>query len=179
MTLNGELEGAAVTADAILFTYYAPDAFVISSIYPRGGALAGGLRVTLYGVGFGDLKHGTGTFCQFGSAALAPARPATPRRRRRGPRVHEPRANSLADAPAIAPGAEGHQTSRTPDALRQARAPTPAAARRRHLCRPAPRHAQRRRRGALQRRRVHVFPGRRRGRARGAGVNEAGSREHS
>ena len=39
-----------------------------------------------------------------------------------------PRANlSLADAPAIAPGAEGHQTSRTPDALRQARAPTPAA----------------------------------------------------
>ena len=83
VTLNGELEGAAVTADATLFTYYAPDAFVISSIYPRGGALAGGLRVTLYGVGFGDLKHGTGTFCQFGSAALAPARPATPRRRRR------------------------------------------------------------------------------------------------
>ena len=129
VTLNGELEGAAVTADATLFTYYAPDAFVISSIYPRGGALAGGLRVTLYGVGFGDLKHGTGTFCQFGSAALAPARPATPPAG--GGEALEctsPRANlSLADAPAIAPGAEGHQTSRTPDALRQARAPTPAA----------------------------------------------------
>ena len=136
MTLNGELEGAAVTADATLFTYYAPDAFVISSIYPRGGALAGGLRVTLYGVGFGDLKHGTGTFCQFGSAALVPARPATPRAG--GGEALEctsPRANlSLADAPAIAPGAEGHQTSRTPDhAAAGARADAGGGRARRHV----------------------------------------------
>ena len=107
VTLNGELEGAAVTADAIPFTYYAPDAFVISSIYPRGGALAGGLRVTLYGVGFGDLKHGTGTFCQFGSAA-------SPRRGRRRPR---PAAARPSSARARAP------TSRLPTRRRSRRAP--------------------------------------------------------
>ena len=75
------------------------------------------------------------------------------------------RANlSLADAPASRRAPRG-QTSRTPDTLREARAPTSGGAPAAPLSfRSAPR--QRRRRGALQRRRVHVFPGRRRGRAR-------------
>ena len=75
VSINGEL-GAPFTTDPLSFTYHRPGSLQVSRVYPRGGPTAGGTMVTLWGVGFSEMGHGSGLSCRFGGSD-APLMPAT------------------------------------------------------------------------------------------------------
>jgi hypothetical protein len=74
VTINGQFH-ARTAARSVSFAYYSSDDVRVSRVYPQGGPAVGGSLVTVYGIGFRDLKHGVGLFCAFGSAP--PLMPAT------------------------------------------------------------------------------------------------------
>ena len=63
LTINDD--DRAMLQAAVPYTYFATDALVISSFYPRAGPAAGGTEVTVRGAGFRDLG---GIACAFGAA---------------------------------------------------------------------------------------------------------------